>query len=170
MENLEPEMFGVSGDMFFEDAFADEATSTHVVVYSNFKVEVDFTWLHNTYTFPITRWMGTRMQKSLLLFHQHTSREEATYGSVTTDGSVQTTADQKRNIFKQTIRDLVSAIKLIISEYKTSLLDYAMWYRDIRPGGSSLDTYSELITHMACECIIHGGVLANLNWKLVEWR
>ena len=135
----------------------------------NWYLEADFTWLGETHSFIITRWMSQSAVDSFRLFFKDQTRDVSNFGSLSMDGNLNVTTQQKRQIIRKCCEDVIGAIELIIQTYKKCLLDYAVWYRDKRPSGKIRNTYSEFITNLACDCIIHGGILASSEWKIVEY-
>jgi hypothetical protein len=151
-----------------KDILGTPSIST-VSIKQNWYVEVDFKWLGSTCSFVITRWMSKNAVESFRLFFKEYDRDPNVFGFITDEGSLNITAEQKRMIIKQCYEDIVSAIELIVRTYQKCLLDYAVWYRDKRPAGKVRNTYSEFITTIACDCIVHGEILASNEWKLVEY-
>ena len=147
------------------------ASISSISVKQNLYVEIDFQWLGSTNTFIITRWTenSTYIAESFRLFFKDQTRDENKFGSIDEDGRLNIKMVQKKNIIRQCCEDVISAIDVIITTYKKCLLDYAVWYRDKRPSGKIRNTYSEFITVIACDCIIHGGILSSTDWKVVEY-
>ena len=135
----------------------------------NFYVEADFDWVGSTCSFIITRWMNNNGNESFRLFLKHYTDTKEQFGFIDEEDAIKCSTQQKRNIIEKSCNDVICALKLIIEEHKKSLLDYAVWYRDKRPGGKKRSNYSEFITTIACDCIIHGGILAFDKWSLVEY-
>ena len=138
-----------------------------VSIKANFQVEADLMWLGDTCSLVFTRWMGRGSSQTFRLFFKDHVRDASMIGEI--DDNLHIATVQRKNIIRQCMEDVLSSLDLICQEYKASILDYATWYRDRRPSGKTQNSYSELVTIMACDSVIHAGILATKNWKLVEY-
>jgi hypothetical protein len=142
----------------FTETILSSSANINLTVFGNLRIEMVFTWERTSYNFIITKWMGVKFQTSARAFLQHTNRDSSKFGSFKEDGAVAITTRQRRELLIQFCFDFVSTIKMIISNYPSSLLDYAVWYRDKRPRDPCRSDYTELVTVTACECLINAGL------------
>lgn len=135
-----------------------------------YEVTLDFV-LHGTpYTFNITKWRSSGMAKFIRLFYSR-ARDVAKFGqpTYTDEGELVTspTSEQKTMAVLQASYDILQCVDLIMTKYKSSVLDYASWYRESH---KEEDTYSDYVTKLACHFIVHTNMLApNIAWEVVKF-
>ena len=148
-----------------EDVFDTDLTATKVSVKFSMKLSyeasMDFTWCGRTYTFNVTAWKSGGIDKFVKLFHQHAVRDTALFGSITVgvDGLPLISMDsvQKGNAVLQGCRDVMLCLGQILGPCQSSIMDYAMWYRENHK--EDMD-YSSYITLRTCHCIVHSELLS----------
>lgn len=160
-------------DFIITNTMLSSPVKVVVSIRSNFQIFMDLTWLGETYNFIINQFIGSSGHRPCRKFLNHGSRDSITYGQIDpqTDGLLVST-DQKKAIMKQVCQDVVIAIKTIVERYKSSVIDYAVWYTTKRPprtNYSMYTEYTELITELASNYIIHTGLSANVKWEIIEY-
>eukprot|EP00834_Sanchytrium_tribonematis_P008573 NODE_1053_length_2425_cov_0.855976.p2 type:complete len:166 gc:universal NODE_1053_length_2425_cov_0.855976:2226-1729(-) len=143
----------------FSCCLADSNITVYLTMYNNYRVMMDFNWINTLYTFDVDHWSGRGLTAFVTLFLSHTPRDINTFGSINQlDGTLTVTGIQKQQIIVQACKDIFHSIDLIVEKHGRSLLDYAVWYHDKRIINPS--NYPEYITKLACNCIVHGELLA----------
>lgn len=167
--------FGVTTIMEHEsqiDAtiYSEMCTSTVLTAAVEFNVEVkgsfgatmDFTFLGRSYTFRVWRTGGRSNDKFIKGFHSYAPRDNATFGSVGADASgalvVRMSTDQKTSAVMQACKDIAACLDKILTVHMTSVMDYALWYREEHPEDND---YSSLISLITCHCIVHAEFMSS---------
>lgn len=134
---------------------------------------LDFSWSGCGYSFNVWAWKATGINNFIRLFHKHSARDQALYGSVVVavahgeegqDGStaleaVKVTATQKGNAVLQGCKDIMTCLDKILAVYHSSIMDYALWYREIH---TKPKDYSSYITRLTCHCVVHSELFSSL--------
>ena len=134
---------------------------------ASYRADINFNFLARPYTFVVTKWRANAQARFYQLFHAHSSRDPAMFGTVGVDGIPNMTGPQKIEAIMQAIVDIFITINAILVKHQRGVLDYAIWYRE-RAGDA--DTYSKYITLVACHCIVHANLLVpTITWERVEF-
>lgn len=151
-------------------AYAESFTSTVLSTAVEFEVQVrvsfsatmDFTFLGRSYTFRIWRTGGRSNDKFIKGFHSYTPRDNTAFGSVGADASgaivVRMSTDQKTRAVLQACKDIAACLDKILTVHMTSVMDYALWYREEHPEDND---YSSLISLITCHCIVHAEFMSS---------
>ena len=69
---------------------------------------------------------------------------------------------------KHAVSDIMRTIENIVSIHGVGVVDYAVWYRE-RPAEPK--DYSDPITHVACNKIVHIRFMApSVTWTIVQFK
>jgi hypothetical protein len=136
-----------------------------------FKATMDFTLQSSPYTFTLTTWMRRGMGPFLQLFHAHTARDSATFGTVVVDDdgntAIAVVMPQKINAIRQACVDVLKCLDQILTVHKRAVLDYADWYREHYMVPT---TYADYVTLLTCHSIVHSDFLApGITWQVVTF-
>lgn len=78
------------------------------------------------------------------------------------------TVSQKLNCVEHGCRDFVTCLGQIGTVHQRSMLEYAVWYRELHVNPA---TYEQFITLMTCHCIVLNDFMApNVLWTVVEFH
>lgn len=140
-----------------------------ISVRQNYATSIDFTLFGKPYTLNVTAWQSRGLAKFLGLFHSHSQRDVSTYGEilVSPDGvtDFRMNVMQKGNAVIQASKDIMTCLSKITHQYRRSVLDYAVWYRERH---AEEDTYSEYIARRTSHCIVHADFMApDVAWNVV---
>jgi hypothetical protein len=143
-----------------------------LTIWDNYLTSFDFTILGSPYTFVITKWSGRGFAKFGTLFFNASERDTQQFGTFgqSSDGTVHFSmdAEQKLNMIKQGVKDILTCIDKICCHYQQSVLDYAVWYNEKHP---EMDSYEQYITRVTCRAIAQVEFLApNVNWDVVRFN
>ncbi|CAM9998072.1 unnamed protein product, partial [Ectocarpus fasciculatus] len=134
---------------------------------NTFKATIDFSLFNIPYTFTILSWSRRGLAKYLNLFHEFVQRDVAQYG-LRVEDSTAMTVSQKLNCVEHGCRDFVTCLGQIGTVHQRSMLEYAVWYRELHVNPA---TYEQFITLMTCHCIVHNDFMApNVLWTVVEFH
>jgi hypothetical protein len=127
----------------------------------SYEAILDFTWCGRAYTFNVTAWKSGGIDKFVKLFHQHAARDPETYGSISSGAEgmpiVDMDSTQKGNAVLRGCMDVMTCLNQIIEPCQSSIMDYAMWYRENHKEETD---YSSYITLRTCHCIVHSELLS----------
>eukprot|EP00835_Amoeboradix_gromovi_P003764 NODE_261_length_12589_cov_0.423139.p6 type:complete len:175 gc:universal NODE_261_length_12589_cov_0.423139:7187-7711(+) len=154
----------------FRATIMDSNITVHVNLFNNYRVVMDFNWLNTLYNFDVNSWSGRGLTTLVTFFLNHSPRDPNVFGSISpVDGTISVTGQQKKDIILQACKDIFHVIDQVVEKHGRSLLDYAVWYRDKRANYNPSD-YAQYITREACNCIVHGELLApNVLYDLVQY-
>lgn len=136
-------------------------------------VTCTFNYLRHNYTFDLSSWSGRGQQAFLVLF-LGTYNDAQTYGSLTPDGGLTMTKQQKIACYRRATRDVLKTVADITERHQRSVIDYAMWYRErVQPPdehANPTEAYAHYITRLACHCIVHSEFMYGaVNYDLVRF-
>lgn len=128
-----------------------------------YEVDINFVYANAQYTFRVTRWSRNGMRLFLALFHEYENRDPIVFGTM--DGVL--TSSQKINCVLRASIDVMACLNKITTRIQSSVLDYAVYYRE-RKG--SYETYSKYITTVTCHNIVHAHFMGgNISWPNIEF-
>ncbi|KAI3647666.1 hypothetical protein MP228_007887 [Amoeboaphelidium protococcarum] len=141
-----------------------ENVAVEMLVNGYWEVILDFSWRRDPFTSIIKSWSRRLLNGFLALFHGHSQRDANSFGTMTDEDVVHMSLQQKKNAITHAVRDLFVILGELIIANGRSLIDYAIWFRDRRGGDKS--SYPLQLEQIACNCVIHGEILApNIGWK-----
>lgn len=136
---------------------------TIVIDRQTYEADINFLYATVQYTFRVVKWSGRGMWTFLNLFHEHEDRDPNMFGSI--DGVL--TGSQKMSCVLRASIDVMMCLSKITTHMKSSVLDYAVYYRE-RKG--SCETYSKYITAVTCHNIVHAHfTCAYISWPVIEF-
>lgn len=137
----------------------------------DYTTTIDFKAANESCTFTVTTWRSNGLGRFLRLFHSHHEPRDANpFGSTEEieggqDTIVRATVEQKCNCVAYAVADIMKCLNKNGTKYRTSVLDYAVWYREHHKEQS---TYSEYITLITYRCIVHHQFMVPIiTWELV---
>ena len=134
-----------------------------LTIMATYVATIDFTMHGWPYTYTITKWSGRGFAEFGTLFFKASERDPSQFGEF--DEACGMDTEQKLNMIEQGVKDILSCVDQIGCHYGRSVLDYAVWYREMHP---EVDSYEQYITRMACCAIAHVDFLApNIHWDVV---
>jgi hypothetical protein len=146
----------------FTSTVISTAVEFSVQVKASFGATIDFTFLGRSYTFRVWRTGGRSNDKFIKGFHSYTPRDTVTFGSVGADASgalvVRMSTDQKTAAVVHACKDIATCLDKIMTVHMTSVMDYALWYREEHPEDND---YSSLISLITCHCIVHAEFMSS---------
>jgi hypothetical protein len=143
----------------------------NIRVFSTYLTTLDFSLYGSMHTFSIDKWRSGKFTRFFELFHGFAPRDADMYGSMATNEEgmhvFNANVDQKVNAVMYAAKDVVICLDKIGQHYKSSVLDYATWYREAHKEDS---TYSEFITRLTCHLIVHTSFLSpNIDWVVIQF-
>lgn len=184
----------VARNVKFQSTIMGSSIPVDVNIQNTYKATIDFTLFGTPYTFTIETWARRGLVNFLDFFHEFTPRDVAQFGLRTEDvnGLVNYYEDntdivlnpdgsytigsrakamtqyQKLNCVEQGCRDIIICLEQIGSTHRRSMMEYAVWYRELHQGPTD---YSAYITLQTCQSIVHNNFMApNVTWALVQFE
>eukprot|EP00955_Chlamydomonas_euryale_P034246 349732-Chlamydomonas_euryale.AAC.1 len=150
----------------YTESFTSIVLSTpvefNVQVRVSFGASIDFTFLGRSYTFRVWRTGGRSNDKFIKGFHSYMPRDTEVFGSIGSDASgalvVRMSTDQKTAAVVHACKDIAACLDKILTVHMTSVMDYALWYREEHPEDND---YSSLISLITCHCIVHAEFMSS---------
>lgn len=154
----------------FECSFLDSTVRVTVTILYNYSTALDFTLFGMPYTFNVPTWQSRGLARFLVLFHAHTKRDAHEFGVVTENEegvpNIQMNVMQKTSAVFQACKDIMFCLDKIARKHRRSVLDYAVWFREMRLDES---TYSQYITRRTCHSVVHSDFIApDVKWEEVR--
>jgi hypothetical protein len=121
-----------------------------------------------SFLFEVDEWCGRGMAAAIEKFYDvYPNVDSVQFGpSNIVDGARTATQQQKLNIIKYMSMDILNCIAQIILKQKLHLHGYARWYMK----NVTNDTYSNLITRCACNCIWRSKIESDVvTYTLIEF-
>ena len=140
----------------FESVLATSKVNVTFAMKFSYETSMEFSWMGRAYTFNVLAWKARGFDKFVKLFHQFTPRDPDVYGNITegVDGQplINMDTEHKGNAIFQGCQDIMICLNKIFTCYQSSIMDYAMWYRENHKEETD---YSSYITLRTCHCIVH---------------
>lgn len=145
----------------FHSTILDTTVVVNYTIQATFQASLNFT-LHGTaHSFFVTRWSRKGFNKFATTFFEYKPRDVGTFGAMEQDelGAPKwdLTTNNKVAIIEQGLKDIMRCLNLIVTKYKRSVIDYAVWFRERNDNYEKYDLY---ITQLACHLIVHTDFLA----------
>jgi hypothetical protein len=135
----------------------DVPIEVEVDLRQNYAADLGFIFNRQWCNFSLTKWTGRGFVSFMEKFHAYKKPQDSIdYGEFNKDG-YHGTRQQKANMVKHAIDDVLKMVENIMRKHARSLIDYAIWYRDKAPRDN---TYEDLIGVQACHLIVHCNLLA----------
>jgi hypothetical protein len=164
---------------WFYTTVMSHKTRVDFKIRNNYEVSATFSSQGTTYEFNMRKWSKTRegVANAASSFNFFAQLLCSRFGNhtefVTTkteelpDGQVQTTTIyHPEQIIKYAVRDVFICAEEIIKQHRRSVLDYAIFHREL--GRQS--TYEEYIHLVACHCLVHSNFHApSVNFPQVDF-
>lgn len=166
----------------FDTNISSVPTKVSFKIYNSYKIQATFNSHGENYTFKMERWIKTKEEtkdsKSSfdkfynLLFSQFGDISDQ-FGSIEKseiDGVEKITQirteENIKNVLVYAMVDVFICAEQIILDYKRSLLDYCIYFREL----SKDSTYEDYIHLVACHCLVHSNYLApGVKYQAVEF-
>lgn len=158
----------------FRMTIADIHVDVQFRTLGNQETYIDFVFFQHSYSFHITKWSRSGINRFCDAFVQHYGKgENNKYGEEQADivtgepTVVCRTVEQRKNCLRQAIRDVMETLGKIFIVHGRGVLDYAVWYRENKQDESNYDLY---ITRICCHCIVHSNFIApNADYTIVRF-
>lgn len=138
-----------------------------VTIANSWQTVMDFVFSQRAYNFNVTTWSRRGLSTFLSKFLEH-YQAEPDRGTLSEDGTPIVSYEQKIAAVMQACRDIFTTIDMILTQHGRGMLDYAVWYRERH---HERDTYADMITRVACNCIVHADMLApQITWEVVRFH
>ena len=166
---------------------------------SSYLTEMSWSLFGRDYIYSLTYWRSGSINKIAKQFLDWESRDPKVFGTVIRQEDanrsfeeLRATRDQKVkvlegdgkvlqincsgiimccvqvNIVKQAVIDVMRTIERIVMMHGSAVVDYAIWYREMPKEPKD---YSESITHIACNKIVHIRFMApSVTWSVVQFN
>ncbi|PNG99856.1 hypothetical protein TSOC_014353 [Tetrabaena socialis] len=163
-----PPIHSITRRETFETTLLGSSISVSFSMKMTYEAILDFSWGGRSYTFNIWHWKSGNIDKFIKLVHQYAERDQDTYGLITMAAQgvqvVNMDTTQKGNAVLQGCKDIMICLDKIITTYQSSIMDYAMWYREAH---TEQEDYSSYITRRTCHCVVHSELLSPLVPRLL---
>lgn len=134
-----------------------------------YKTSIQFSYYDKQYVFVITKWSGKGTYNCLsMFFSQYENLDKTLYGGLDENGRIVCDQNQTRRAVLKMSCDVLTVVAKILKKHGHGIINYAVFYRD--KYCTNPNDYRQLITRLACHCIVHSDFTGpNLSWEIVEF-
>ena len=137
-------------------------------IYTDHRAVCTFSYMARSYIFEMGCWKGTKPFNDFIRKFHAANNNPVEYGTTLENDIVDATFDQQVSIVRKAVRDCFTYLDQLLHTQDRAIVDYAMWYRERY--GKELNTYSDYIQVVTCNCIVHSEFIApNIAWMVVPF-
>lgn len=146
----------------FNSTILLSTVDVNYTIKATWEASLNFSMHGDAHSFFVTKWSRKGFSPFATMFFEYGPRDPNIFGVITQDDEGTPnfsglTTTNKIAIIEQALTDIMTCLNLIVTKYKRSVIDYAVWYREKYP---AYDTYAKYITLLTCHLIVHTDFLA----------